>query len=143
NHLGLNVLTLHLPTLDLDRLSVAMPETAEDGTKVLAPAVMAQLLDADVVLLDESRRAKERSEEHTSELQSRFELVCRLLRGKTTAAAPAQVRRGRRKHPARPPTRPNCTPTWTGGSTPPAAPPSRPASPSTRSLRPPWPPGNA
>src|SRR5437868_7618719 len=30
------------------------------------------------------RRWDERSEEHTSELQSRFDLVCRLLREKTT-----------------------------------------------------------
>ena len=59
NHLGLEVLQLHLPTLDLDRLSVAMPETAADGSTVLSPSVMTQLLDADVVLLDESRRAKE------------------------------------------------------------------------------------
>lgn len=58
NHLGLNVLSLHLPTLDLDRLSVAMPEKADDGKTVLAPSVMSQLLEADVVLLDESRRAK-------------------------------------------------------------------------------------
>lgn len=59
NHLGLNVLTLHLPTVDPDRLSVAMPEKADDGSTVLSPSVMDQLLEADVVLLDESRRARE------------------------------------------------------------------------------------
>lgn len=59
NTQGLNVLSLHLPTLDLDRLSVAMPEKLDDGTTVLSPSVMSQLLEADVVLLDESRRAKE------------------------------------------------------------------------------------
>lgn len=58
NHMGLNVLSLHLPTLDLDRLSVAMPEKTDDGSTVLAPSVMSQLLEADVILLDESRRAK-------------------------------------------------------------------------------------
>src|SRR5207249_11170262 len=33
-------------------------------------------------------RPRERSEEHTSELQSRFELVCRLLREKQKTHAP-------------------------------------------------------
>lgn len=59
NHLGLNVLTLHLPTVDPDRLSVAIPEKIEDGSTVLSPSVMSQLLEADIVLLDESRRARE------------------------------------------------------------------------------------
>lgn len=59
HHLGLNVLSLHLPTVDPDRLSVAMPEQTEDGGTVLSPSVMSQLLEADVILLDESRRAKE------------------------------------------------------------------------------------
>src|SRR5438105_9988539 len=35
-----------------------------------------------------ARRGKCRSEEHTSELQSRVELVCRLLREKKTVSAP-------------------------------------------------------
>ena len=59
NHLGLNVLSLHLPTLDLDRLSVALPSKSEGNETVLDTAVMTPLLEADVVLLDESRRAKE------------------------------------------------------------------------------------
>src|SRR5699024_11686525 len=40
--------------------------------KVLAPAVTKTNFDA------VARNTKDRSEEHTSELQSRFELVCRL-----------------------------------------------------------------
>ena len=57
--MGLNVLSLHLPTLDLDRLSVALPSKSEGNETVLDTAVMTPLLEADVVLLDESRRAKE------------------------------------------------------------------------------------
>src|SRR5207249_6361885 len=37
------------------------------------------LLDAHGVVMSMSRRGNCRSEEHTSELQSRFDLVCRLL----------------------------------------------------------------
>src|SRR6266508_6101536 len=44
---------------------------------------------ADLVVLDEHiRLRRERSEEHTSELQSRGHLVCRLLRDKTKHSLP-------------------------------------------------------
>src|SRR5699024_12200897 len=36
-------------------------------------------LESDTILIGEELVIKERSEEHTSELQSRFDLVCRLL----------------------------------------------------------------
>lgn len=56
----LNVVHLHVPTLDIDQLSVAIPQDVDGSDeKVLAPSVMQDLLEADVVLLDETRRAKE------------------------------------------------------------------------------------
>src|SRR3712207_9000826 len=47
---------------------------------------------------------EQRSEEHTSELQSRQYLVCRLLleKKKTERSAPAVPSRALRRHPARP-----------------------------------------
>lgn len=55
---GLNVLLLHMPTIDLDRLSVAMPVDGPDGAKILKPILLEQLKEADVVVFDEPRRAK-------------------------------------------------------------------------------------
>lgn len=56
---GLNVLSLHLPTTDPDVLSVALPQDGPNGTKVLEPVVLRQLREADVIICDETRRAKE------------------------------------------------------------------------------------
>src|SRR5689334_1174348 len=41
--------------------------------------VRAAVADLDTILLDHAHCEKKRSEEHTSELQSQFHLVCRLL----------------------------------------------------------------
>lgn len=60
---GLNVLLLHMPTIDIDRLSVSIPVDVKDEatghvSKVLSPIMMEQLKNADVVIFDEPRRAK-------------------------------------------------------------------------------------
>src|SRR2546422_6096876 len=57
---------------------------ADDATKILQIAtILAAGADDSVrrnaAVADVARRNKERSEEHTSELQSRLHLVCRLL----------------------------------------------------------------
>src|SRR5256884_1121519 len=47
-----------------------------------------------------TRPASERSEEHTSELQSRLHLACRLLLGKKTATPAARLEAGAHLHGA-------------------------------------------
>src|SRR5438105_12251636 len=51
------------------------PDTAAPKTQAAKPAEPA----ADAEPMTRARAARERSEEHTSELQSRVDLVCRLL----------------------------------------------------------------
>src|SRR5690606_28751975 len=65
---------------DADRPGPDEPSHAEDGGQEAEP-VADDLAPQDVVASDRERRAEEvvRSEEHTSELQSREKLVCRLL----------------------------------------------------------------
>src|SRR5438067_6687240 len=48
-------------------------------TTLLIGGIQAQLLDAPIEQLRDEKLVLTRSEEHTSELQSRFDLVCRLL----------------------------------------------------------------
>src|SRR5438067_4576179 len=49
-----------------------------------------------------NERTLPRSEEHTSELQSRFDLVCRLLLEKKKPDSATEHGRHRRRHPSRP-----------------------------------------
>src|SRR5438067_5983696 len=56
----------------------ALPIWRGDGLPPAPSEADARVLD-DQPRRDDARRERERSEEHTSELQSRFELVCRLL----------------------------------------------------------------
>src|SRR5699024_11946250 len=51
--------------------------------------------DPEVLFLDEPTASLDRSEEHTSELQSRFDLVCRLLREKKNDLGLAPAMGGR------------------------------------------------
>lgn len=57
---GLKVWHAHCPTLDMDQLSVPIPQDTADGSdKVLQPSVLNDVLEADLILLDETRRAKD------------------------------------------------------------------------------------
>src|SRR5438067_9119959 len=67
-----------------------------EATSMVHPKWVPQLADADAVLeAPTSDAPSRRSEEHTSELQSRFDLVCRLLleKKKTTSSAIASKTR--------------------------------------------------
>src|SRR5699024_11929174 len=75
---GLAVLTLPvlLTSMDITILHIAIPKITHDLTPTASQTLW--ILDAYGFLLA-------RSEEHTSELQSRFDLVCRLLLEKQNA----------------------------------------------------------
>src|SRR5207249_8892396 len=66
--------------LDAGRLPDFLPETKEirDRDWTVAP-IRPDLTDRRVEITGPVERKMMRSEEHTSELQSRFDLVCRLL----------------------------------------------------------------
>src|SRR2546421_226537 len=69
------------PTPIPERFHFLLPEGADHSDRAAR-----EIAEADVVVvLDLARRA--RSEEHTSELQSRSDLVCRLLLGKKNRAS--------------------------------------------------------
>src|SRR2546429_3927260 len=74
----------------------ALPISAEGTDRVVAlVAALPSLLERERVFKRSPKRrvAYERSEEHTSELQSRLHLVCRLLlEKKKTSHSPAEVR---------------------------------------------------
>src|SRR3712207_7627339 len=80
---GLEVLALGLELLDVrERVLVLLLGQRVDRAELLAPAL--QALDA---------LAEGRSEEHTSELQSRQYLVCRLLLEKKRSGSERKSRR--------------------------------------------------
>src|SRR5699024_12071392 len=64
-----------LPIDDLDRAALALPDPAATRQRDARRARRVEQR----ALLRSPRKALLRSEEHTSELQSRFDLVCRLL----------------------------------------------------------------
>src|SRR3712207_7460630 len=59
--------------------SFDQPDQAPEAGTGLTPEIPAELYDQPIHLLDLTPRTYNRSEEHTSELQSRQYLVCRLL----------------------------------------------------------------
>src|SRR3712207_8296866 len=59
--------------------STLFPYTTLFRSKALSKIPDETVIDGEIVALDESGRPSFRSEEHTSELQSRQYLVCRLL----------------------------------------------------------------
>src|SRR3712207_6921739 len=67
-------------------LRPAGSRTAPDGTDEYGPAASRRYRPA--CSLTRAARASERSEEHTSELQSRQYIVCRLLLEKKTTSTP-------------------------------------------------------
>src|SRR5207249_10139638 len=66
-----------LARLDLPELGLQVLDPVRDEAAVLLELLLAGAPDADAALV--ARQVGPRSEEHTSELQSRFDLVCRLL----------------------------------------------------------------
>lgn len=56
--LGKNVVLIHLPTFDVDRAMVSVPEADADGSRRLVQVVWTEMLNADVIILDELSRAK-------------------------------------------------------------------------------------
>src|SRR5437868_11435413 len=84
---------------DLSPMSVSVPFTPDnthgrgaEGAVRQAPTRARSIAPrySDARRLHGDRSAPARSEEHTSELQSRFELVCRLLLEKKTIPIPAE-----------------------------------------------------
>src|SRR2546429_3940696 len=61
---------------------------SEFKTVMTPNLVVTKLLPVEAIRADEESAAEKRSEEHTSELQSRLHLVCRLLLEKKNSSAP-------------------------------------------------------
>src|SRR5699024_11361126 len=85
---GVNVLTQRVNIKDMHQLRLMVDDLKENissGVILLATATDGKVLLASGVTNDLTKRGIhaghliDRSEEHTSELQSRFDLVCRLL----------------------------------------------------------------
>ena len=55
---GLKTVIVHVPTFDVDRAVVAMPDTHEDGSRRLDQVVWTDLLEADIIILDELARGR-------------------------------------------------------------------------------------
>src|SRR5207249_5109936 len=78
-HLAATSLKMHVPAIGIGRAGVLQSSTLSDLKK---KALFASLHGDDYYLETEESAVTPaflRSEEHTSELQSRFDLVCRLL----------------------------------------------------------------
>src|SRR5699024_11523115 len=71
-----------LELVGLDSFGKRKPASLSGGQRQRVALARAIIGDPTVLLLDEALSALDRSEEHTSELQSRFDLVCRLLLAK-------------------------------------------------------------
>src|SRR5688572_32647411 len=64
----------------LEQTQVARVELHRRGERGAGPALVIQVIALQSALLEEQERpARRRSEEHTSELQSQSNLICRLL----------------------------------------------------------------
>src|SRR5207249_10250341 len=74
--------TRSFPTRRSSDLCVSVQRVHEPiarGHSPVRPLAGAERADEEVTMRQLARRRRVRSEEHTSELQSRFDLVCRLL----------------------------------------------------------------
>src|SRR5207253_7818095 len=80
-YLDLNSLLLHLEVKITQANGTALSTTAGEDSAKISPSnnFLHSLFSQVSVYLNETNHAKRRSEEHTSELQSRGHLVCRLL----------------------------------------------------------------
>ena len=62
------VVLIHLPTFDVDRAMVAVPQRTANGDPILSQVVWSDLLDADFIILDELARAKPQTSNMIMEL---------------------------------------------------------------------------